>query len=139
MDTRKQEAQTVIELQLPWPPTTLNPNARMHWAALAREKALYRHACKLITGNQIKGEDVSNASGLHIYLQFVPPNKRAYDRDNLIARMKSGLDGMCDSLGIDDGKFSSISASLAHDTVGGYVIVRICCGDLYTGQRPLPS
>jgi len=34
-----------IELTLPWPPTALSPNARQHWAKLARAKKAYRLAC----------------------------------------------------------------------------------------------
>ena len=56
---------------------------------------------------------------------FVPPDRRLYDRDNLVARMKSGLDGMCDALGIDDNQFMSVTARLSKDSLGGFVQVSI--------------
>jgi crossover junction endodeoxyribonuclease RusA len=35
-------------------------------------------------------------------MRFCPPDKRKRDLDNLLARMKAGLDGLADALGVDD-------------------------------------
>jgi crossover junction endodeoxyribonuclease RusA len=53
----------------------------------------------------------------------VPPNRRAHDLDNCLARMKSGLDGLADVLGVDD-KHWTLTISKA-DTVGGMVRVEV--------------
>ena len=45
-------------------------------------------------------------------VMFYPPDRRSYDRDNLLARIKSGLDGMCDALGIDDSRFVTTTVGL---------------------------
>ena len=45
----------------------------------------------------------------------------AHDLDNCLARMKSGLDGLADVLGVDD-KHWTLTISKA-DTVGGFVKV----------------
>ena len=53
--------------------------------------------------------------------------RRAHDLDNCLARMKSGLDGLADVLGVDDKAWSlTISKS---DEVGGMVRVEVseCC------------
>ncbi|HSV73521.1 MAG TPA: hypothetical protein VLH79_07160 [Chthonomonadales bacterium] len=34
-----------LTIVLPWPPTGLSPNARNHWAKLAKLKKQYREAC----------------------------------------------------------------------------------------------
>ena len=39
---------------------------------------------------------------------FIPPDKRSYDRDNLVARMKSGIDGLADALRINDKRFNTV-------------------------------
>ena len=62
---------------------------------------------------------------LHMDLTFVRPNKRLFDLDNLVARMKSGIDGMADALSINDSQIVSHSARVAQDEVGGYVIMRL--------------
>jgi hypothetical protein len=59
-------------------------------------------------------------------MEFCPPTRRSYDRDNLSARMKSGLDGLCDALGFDDSRFDSVTVRVKA-SVGkpGYVAVTI--------------
>lgn len=62
----------------------------------ARQKA-YRAACAWTAKEQ--GAQRLNAEKLHLTITFVPPNRRAHDLDNCLARMKSGLDGLADVLG----------------------------------------
>ena len=66
---------------------------------------------------------VEAAERLHLTITFVPPNRRAHDLDNCLARMKSGLDGLADVLGVDD-KHWTLTISKA-DTVGGIVQVEV--------------
>ena len=40
-----------------------------------------------------------------VLMRFYPPTKRARDWDNLLASMKSGIDGLADGLGVDDNIF----------------------------------
>lgn len=106
---------------LPWPPKTLSPNARVHWAKLARAKKEYREACAWAAVYQ--GAKRVRAEKLHIALTFTPPSRRRFDIDNCLARMKSGLDGLADVLGVDDSKWSmEISRS---EDIGGFVRVEI--------------
>ena len=44
----------MIELVLGWPPSNLSPNARLHWAKLARAKKQYRQAGLSVTKEQLK-------------------------------------------------------------------------------------
>ncbi len=110
-------------LELPWPPKELSPNARLHWAKLAKAKKAYRAECAYLAIAQ--GIRKVEADKLHLSLTFFAPTRRAYDLDNALARMKAGLDGLADVLGVDDSKWS---LSIARgDRTGGYVLVSITC------------
>ena len=114
----------MIEVTLPWPPKTLSPNARLHWAALAKAKKAYRTECFMqmrIAGATTKSFPVG--AKLAVDLQFVPPDKRQRDQDNMLAAMKSGLDGIADCLGIDDRHFKTTFD--VTEAIGGMVRVKI--------------
>jgi len=111
-----------VDLVLPWPPTKLSPNARLHHMALAREKKRYRHACWATALQQ--GARPMQADKLSVHLVFVPPNRRARDEDNLVASMKSGLDGLSDAIGVDDSRWK-LTHDVAHGEIGGLVRVRV--------------
>ncbi|MCA8951225.1 MAG: hypothetical protein KDE27_17085 [Planctomycetes bacterium] len=128
----------LLTIELPWPSSKLSPNSRQQHHALARAKRNYRAQCKNATRAQV-GDAVRwperlvsmSANGILIEtalkyrLLFFPPNEKSHDRDNLIARMKSGLDGMCDALGIDDGLFVESAGRVVHTMHGGRVLVEI--------------
>ncbi len=112
-----------IIVTLPWPPSELSPNQRQHWAQLAKAKKSYRQACWATATSQ--GARHIQADRLHVALKFVPPNRRKFDLDNLLARMKAGLDGLADVLGVDDSRWQ-ISLERANDPKApGFVLVRI--------------
>lgn len=92
-------------ITLPWPETELSPNGRLHWTKLAKAKAAYRQSCALTVSEQSHKLPPIPSGDLSLLMEFCPPTRRSYDRDNLSARMKSGIDGMCDSLGFDDSRF----------------------------------
>ena len=111
----------MTEIVLPWPPRELSPNARTHWATLQKAKREYRQACAMTAKSQ--GAEKMNAEALHLTLTFHAPTRRAYDLDNALARMKSGLDGLADVLCVDDSRWSlTIRKS---DAVGGFVRVEV--------------
>ena len=90
---------SVVRLRLPLPPKELSPNARIHWAQKARAAADYRLAAK------VEGLNAKRASGLVVPLVtpvsmgllFILKDKRRHDLDNLLASIKSGLDGLVDA------------------------------------------
>lgn len=110
-----------MRILLPWPPTTLSPNARLHWAKLAKAKKAYREACAWQAIQQ--GAQPMQADKLHLTLTFVPPTRRQYDLDNALARIKAGLDGLADVLKVDD-KHWSLTIRKG-EGVGGFVEVAI--------------
>ena len=112
-----------MKIQLPWPPTGLSPNARNHWAKLAKLKKAYREACAWQAIAQ--GVRPMQASALHLTITFVPPTRRAFDLDNALARIKSGLDGLADVLKVDD-KHWTLTIKKG-EGIGGFVSVEITC------------
>lgn len=112
----------IISFSLPWPPSTLSPNKRQHWGRLAGAKKKYRSACAIAAMEQKVAKPAYR--DIDVRLVFVAPDRRTRDRDNLVASMKSGLDGVCDALGIDDKRFARVSAEMAEHS-GGEAMVRV--------------
>jgi crossover junction endodeoxyribonuclease RusA len=112
-----------VNITLPWPPRDLSPNARHgHWASHARAKKAYRIACAWEA--KVQGiKPIPPDSRPTVSLTFVPPDRRARDRDNMLAAMKSGLDGLADVLGCDDRQWR-LQIDVA-DHVGGFVRVQV--------------
>ena len=113
----------MITASLPWPPAALSPNSRKHWVPLARAKAAYREECRCITLAARVGTPA--AGPLHLAITFRPPSRRQYDRDNLLARIKAGLDGLADALEIDDARFEQVTIRLGAKVAGGRVDLEI--------------
>lgn len=116
-----------LEITLPWPPKELSPNAKLHWARVMRFKKMYRELCHINTLEQ-KGRGIKfDDAPVQVHLTFHKPTRRAMDWDNLIARMKAGLDGLSDALKINDKQFR-LSMEVA-DEIGGFVKVKITQGE----------
>ena len=118
----------MIEVVLGWPPSDLSPNKRLHWAKLAAAKKQYRQKCNSVAKEQLKKykkETENIPERLVLEMTFIPPDKRSYDRDNLVARMKSGIDGLADALKINDKRFNTVISTMDQDYLGGFVRIRI--------------
>lgn len=111
-----------MKLEFPWPPKELSPNTRQHWASLARAKKSYRAQCALLARKQ--GAQKMEATLLLVKVTFHAPTRRAYDLDNALARMKSGLDGLADVLGVDD-CFWAYAMYRGEPTKGGRVVLEV--------------
>ena len=103
---------TAVTISLPWPPSELSPNGpHGHWAKRAKAKKAYRNACFITTREQ--RQNCPPGKSFDVLLTFVPPDRRRYDRDNLVARMKSGLDGLAQAWLIDDRLFVRVAGEIA--------------------------
>lgn len=114
----KQKNVTVL---LPWPSSKLSPNTCKHWSIHAKAKKDYKSTCFFHVKHQktLINKDVKN---LELLIIFSPPNNRKFDLDNLIARMKSGIDGVCLALNIDDSKIKKINAKISQKIINGQVL-----------------
>lgn len=114
-----------IGVVLPWPSPKLSPNARVHWAELAKAKAAYRRACFVLCREAGFEKEVFHAAqDLRLSLSFVPPTRAGRDLDNCLASMKAGIDGLADALGVDDRRFV-IELRLEKGQLGGFVDVTV--------------
>lgn len=105
---------------VPWPSKNLSPNARVHWSAKARSVKAARQAAAWVS----QGYGPIEADRLRVTLVFSPPDGRHRDADNLIASAKPTLDGLADSLGVNDRQFE-ISYRIAPKVKGGNVRIEI--------------
>jgi crossover junction endodeoxyribonuclease RusA len=60
---------------------------------------------------------------IEIEVTFYPPDRRPRDADNMVAAIKSGLDGVADALNVNDKRF--LPSFKFTDTVMGMVVIEI--------------
>lgn len=92
------------ELFLPWPDRRLSPNAREHWATLARVKKAAKHTAYYTALEAGLGKIETDT--LKVKYSFFPPDNRARDLDNIIASLKAAADGLAMAIGVDDSKWT---------------------------------
>ena len=105
-------------IELPFPPATLNPNRKPHWAVKAKAFKKYKFQCfALLT--QYRDELQGRAA---FSIEFRPPDGRRRDCDNLLAATKAGIDALSQVTGVDDSKFC-FSIRMGKPVSGGLVVV----------------
>lgn len=116
-----------LEVRFPWPSSALSPNTtHAHWSSLRRAQKRYRQACyteALIAGATKRRWPSSG--NLLVTLTFLPPAAHRYDADNLVARMKAGLDGLARALGVDDHRFRLAAPVIGDTGRPGSVVVLV--------------
>jgi len=113
-----------VLIELSWPAKQLSPNARVHHMVKHR----FAKAAKIEAGWATKaarpfdwGHDGPFAIGITAY----PPSNRNRDADNLIASLKSHLDGIADALGVNDSTFNAPTLKWADQTQHGKIVVTV--------------
>lgn len=96
----------MIQLILPLPDKTLNPNTCRHYHVKAKIKAKAR-AVGYELSKQYFGVFFGKVP-IKIKLIVHKNNKRSYDLDNVLAASKSIIDGVFDGLGINDNQIDDI-------------------------------
>lgn len=115
------------EVTLPWPPSGLSPNARLHWGAKSKYAKAYRMACfALCIQAKLNQMVLAETGPITLDIEFVPPDRRARDLDNMLSSVKNGLDGIADALGVNDRRF--VFRLSRAEQVGGMVKVRVTAG-----------
>jgi len=114
-----------MKIILPWPPNQLSPNARVHWSVKSKHAKAYRETCFALC-REAKLVKPETEGRLHLWLTFVPPDRRHRDDDNLVASFKNGRDGIADALGIDDRRF--VCHPFVSDEIGGFVKFAVTTG-----------
>jgi len=126
-----------IEATFSWPDKKLLPNARVHWAEKARLIKAYRQSCFYATRVQVPVSFAAEArlrvetgEKIHLFIDFIPPDRRARDDDGAIGAFKAGRDGIADALGVDDKHFRIHPFLNTDPTKGGMVAVRFSFGPM---------
>lgn len=91
-----------LKITLPWTNRLLSPNARVHWAVKRKLVEQAKHWAYLAVFEQRKGEHAKPAGKINYRCSFFPPDRRPRDEDNLIASLKSSLDGIAMALNVND-------------------------------------
>lgn len=114
-----------VTVKLPLPPRALHPNSRPHYMAKANAAKKYRANAGVVASCQWVGPPPKwNAAQVHIVFFFRDERRR--DRDNLLAWMKAGMDGIADS-GIvrNDADFTYMPVLVSKDRKNPRVEVEI--------------
>ena len=134
MDTKP-----TITIELPLPPQELRPNARVHWAKKARKVKEYRSRAKWAALRIMQREfgDLASRIGGEIIIPFpieqptvrvtmLNKTARKMDPDNLIASMKSAMDGLTDAgVWADDRELTILSPIRGKDATNPRIIIEI--------------
>lgn len=98
-----------MTITFPWPNSKLNPNARLHWAQLAKAKAAARgeamYTVKAQMPLHVRQSVSQGQEPIPMTIRFFPPDNRRRDDDNMVASFKALRDGIADALGVDDRRF----------------------------------
>ena len=93
------------ELVLPWPDRVLHPNSRGHWSKRAKAAKAARQAA-FVLAREAGWRELKLSDGpLHVWMDGYACDRRRRDADGLLSSLKPALDGIADSLGIDDRRF----------------------------------
>lgn len=101
-------------VRLPWPDPRLNPNARLHWRVKkgvvkkARNDAAYLTYDAMPIGARECRQAFAGEGAIPVAIRFYPPDNRHRDADNMVAMLKSALDGIADALGVNDRRFKPV-------------------------------
>jgi crossover junction endodeoxyribonuclease RusA len=112
----------MMTVTLGWPSPNLSPNARPHWAALARAKKAARREGYIAARS---AGVLAGASSVRIQVTFIPPNAIRRDLDNLVSSIKGHIDGIADAIGIDDSRWTWAAPVIAKPEKPGRVVVTI--------------
>lgn len=105
------------DLVLPFPPRDLMPNRKKQHRYTKDIRNGYKKDCWTLAK-----EAKFRAS--HLDITFYPPTGHRRDLDNLLAAMKSGLDGLSLAMGIDDAEWTFTLRRGPIHRPGGKVVIR---------------
>ena len=115
-----------MRIELDFPPAELFPNRSkgQHWAKTHTYRNNYRQVSGWLTKQQIKDWKPTKQQ-IRLTITFVMPDKRLRDTDNCLAAAKAGLDGMADSLEINDRQFDPVIVYREYGEKPGKMILEL--------------
>jgi crossover junction endodeoxyribonuclease RusA len=112
-----------MQITLPWPSPTLSPNARAHWGRISSARKKYRRDCyyaALAAGRPQFWEE-----RIKLRVEFYPPDNKHRDEDNMLASIKSGLDGVADAWKVNDKRFRIAEMEVGPKVRNGCVKIEV--------------
>lgn len=96
----------VKEILLPYPPRELHPNGRAHWGAKARH-ARKQRAEAILLAKQAGYDKMKwpTEGRLCVWITGYARDRRRRDADGLLSSIKWALDGIAETMGVDDSRF----------------------------------
>jgi len=125
---RKDEMHSAtIVVTLPFPDRRLNPNNSKgrHWAATVALRKAARVGAAQLTREAAIAPQFEPGQELSLVITFVQPDRRARDRDNLLAACKPMLDGVADALDVNDSQFEPVTIRREYGKKPGAVLIEI--------------
>jgi crossover junction endodeoxyribonuclease RusA len=119
----RREARPMITVRIPGRPPT--PNARRHWRTTHRDNAEWKEYARFRT---LTSGELPTITACTIAIEFVVPDRRRRDLDNLIASTKPLTDGIVASglLADDSGDvIRSVSYSVRYEKGVSETVYRI--------------
>lgn len=117
--------EATIQIVMPWPSPGLSPNARLHWARVAKLKKPYRALGASRAAEAMRGLPPYPDKGkVPVTITFHPPDRRHRDDDNAVASFKSARDGIAEGIGVNDRRFQT-TYHMAEPVKGGLVVVEL--------------
>jgi len=105
IDTASFYGQSTVTIALPIPPKCLNPNVPANWRKKAESTKKYRAEAAMVTKSELIRYSVSSVpwkkSAVRVRWFYV----NRPDKDNVIAWMKSGFDGIADAGVVENDRF----------------------------------
>lgn len=117
-----------IAIRLNWPARELSPNSRTDRRSATRA----RQAARTEAFMEAKRLRLVVTASAHLQLVFHAPDQRRRDLDNLLASLKSHLDGLALAADVDDSGWS-FTIRKGTPVAGGCVIV-----DVFNDGLPRP-
>jgi crossover junction endodeoxyribonuclease RusA len=120
-------AAPVIEIELPYPPKALSPNARVDYHVLMREKANYKNNVYLLARNarQLAKGTFPLKSPVTVIVTFILPDRIKRDWDNALSSFKAGFDGIVEAGILADDNMTEIRLGLECEYAKGKAAVRV--------------
>ena len=114
----------MIEIILPWPDRSLHPNSRGHWSRRAKAAKGARLAGFMLA-RDAGWRGLQSTGYVHLWIEGFPADRRRRDADGLLSSLKPCLDGIAESLGIDDSRFIPHPRVMPEVRKGGEVRIRM--------------
>lgn len=122
----------MIVVTLPFPDSRLNPNRSkgVHWASTSALRKKARADAWMVTRAAASktpwfGTERRAPESVPLIVTFIQPDRRARDRDNLLAAFKPSLDGVADALEINDSQFEPVTIRREYGGKPGSVRIEI--------------